>query len=103
MSFQTMPTYLLNGVTANGAGVGQPLGSPRVFTLYVQSANFGDGTVNIEMSGDNVNWTKLNYNGAVFAATQNFIVGFTNTTMGQYLRAFLSGATSPSPFYVYLL
>lgn len=96
-----MALQLLNAVTTNTTGRAiqmPPLTVQKSYNFVVSSSNFGSGTVQLQISQDGLtNWITPTYSGTALSITANGTWSVPILNGGLYVRAVLSGATSPSP------
>lgn len=90
-----MVQTLLNNVNGDfdGVGVGADGGAK---TVIIRADDFGGGTVTLQGSDDNVTFITLTIGGAVATFTANAIRVIDHMGQGSFIRATLTGSTSPS-------
>jgi len=86
---------LLNNVTVNGPGTAIQIQTGASFNVQC-GGNFGGGSVQIQLSIDGTSWAPVKYNGSPLNISDYTAYNLVWVGGSQYIRAVLSGATSPS-------
>lgn len=95
---------LLNAAATNATGTAVPIQDRAPKNLYIVGPTFGGGTVTIQFSTDNTNWSTLNDPaGTAIAKTAPFQCGFIAGLYGAYYRAVFAGSSGTTNVSVALV